>query len=159
MCFPNKWNNVTFDKCRDELEDITVNWGHSTLFVSYIAPTSPLFNSILNTVCFLTFNIFIFENCIAPERKVFCCNCMLSDYWKGWLITKIFVLCSQGQGVLAIGNVGYGGGRIIQIIFVPPNSFVTDCNQLWLGWPNLYQNFLLGSLKKPGKDGNLVQPA
>ena len=59
---------MTFDKCRDELEDITVNWGHSTLFVSYIAATLPLFNSILNTVCFLTFNIFIFENCIAPEK-------------------------------------------------------------------------------------------
>ena len=31
---PNKWNNVTFDKCKDELQDITVNWGHSRLFVS-----------------------------------------------------------------------------------------------------------------------------
>ena len=39
---PNKWNNGTVDKCMDELQDITVNWGHSQLFVRH--PT-PLFNS------------------------------------------------------------------------------------------------------------------
>ena len=40
-----QWNNddVTFDKCRDELQDITVNWGHSPLFVS--RHPLPTFNS------------------------------------------------------------------------------------------------------------------
>ena len=65
---PNNVDNVTFDKCRDELQDITVNWGHSTLFVSYTYPPPHYSIPILNTVSFPAFNL-PYENCIGIKKS------------------------------------------------------------------------------------------
>ena len=57
---PNNVDNVTFDKCRDELQDITVNWGHSLLYLSATSATTA-------TIQFLqhfNFQLFIFKTFI-----------------------------------------------------------------------------------------------
>ena len=129
-------DNVTFDKYRDELQDITVNWGHSLLYLSAAsATTTPLFNSfnILKTVCFQTL---IAPRCYISHWRVIifwedfdriaCCvypielNFMLSDDDKE--------IHSQDQRLLA--SALWSGGRIIQTILAPVCSAKLICHRL-----------------------------